>query len=69
MEAYVSVWVAGLPALSVRDRRVLLLTCDEGGPPHGAAVAIPQPAYRRGARIWCRTEPVLRLGLCCERRG
>lgn len=34
-----------LPALTVRQR-LLLLTCDEGGAPHRAAVAVPKPTNR-----------------------
>lgn len=57
-----------LPALTVRQR-VLLLTRNEGGAPHRAAVAVPEPTHR--GRGWVRSaaESMVGLGLCSERRG
>lgn len=57
-----------LPALSVRQR-VLLLTRDEGGAPHRAAVAVPEPAHRGWWRIRGAAEAMIGLCLCGERRG
>lgn len=57
-----------LPALPVRQW-VLLLTCDEGGAPHRAAVAVPEPAHRGWRRVRGAAEAMVWLGLCSERRG
>lgn len=57
-----------LPALSVRQR-VLLLTCDEGGAPHRAAVTVPKPAHRGWRGVRGATEAMVGLGLCSERWG
>lgn len=57
-----------LPALSVRQRG-LLLTWDEGGAPHRAAVAVPEPAHRRGRWVRGAAEAMVWLGLCSERWG
>lgn len=57
-----------LPALSVRQR-VLLLTCDEGGAPHRAAMAVSEPTHRGWWWIWGAAEAMVGLGLCSERRG
>lgn len=57
-----------LPALSMRQR-VLLLTCDEGGAPHGAAVAVPEPTHRGWRWVWGAAEAMVGLSLCSERRG
>lgn len=57
-----------LPALSVRQR-VLLLTCDEGGAPHRAAVAVPKPAHRGWRWVGGAAEAMVWLSLCSERRG
>lgn len=57
-----------LPALSMRQR-VLLLTCDEGGAPHRAAVAVPEPAHRGWRWVRGAAEAMVWLSLCSERRG
>lgn len=58
-----------LPALSVRQW-VLLLPRDEGGTPHGTAVAVPEPAHS-GWWWWVGGAPetMVRLCLCGERWG
>lgn len=50
-------------------QRLLLLPCDEGGTPHGAAVAVPEPAHRGWRRVGGTSKAMVRLGLCSERRG
>lgn len=50
-------------------QRGLLLPRDKGGAPHGAAVAVPEPAYGGRRRVRGATEPVVRLGLSGERRS
>lgn len=48
---------------------MLLLTRDEGGAPHRAAVAVPEPAHGGRGRVRGAAEAMVGLGLCSERRG
>lgn len=71
-ERCVGTWLFGqcwlLPALSMRQW-VLLLPCDEGGAPHWAAVAVPEPAHRGWWGVGGAAKAMVRLSLCSERRG
>lgn len=59
-----------LPALAMRQRvLLLLLTCDKGGAPHWAAVAVSEPTHRGWWWIRGAAETMVGLGLCSERRG
>lgn len=59
-----------LPALPVRQRLLLLLlTCDEGGAPHRAAVTVPEPTHGGRRRVRGTSETMVGLCLCGERRG
>ncbi len=57
-----------LPALPMWQR-VLLLTCDEGGAPHRAAVTVSEPAHRGWRWVRGAAEAMVWLSLCSERRG